>query len=901
MWRANAARTGATSEAVPSPLHLQWSRQLAPTHPAFRSPRLQFDAGYEPLVVGDLVIVGSSSTDSVVALELASGAVRWRVVADGPVRCAPVVWRDRVFFGADDGHLYTVALADGKLLRRQRLAPGNRQLLGNSRLISVWPVRGGCVVADDRLYVACGVWPSEGVFVYCFDAASGEEIWHNDRLGYLYGGHPHQAEAFGGLAPQGYLLIDGEQLVVPCSTAYPARLSRATGELVEFELPLPGRKPGGWFTALDADAARRVRRGELQFDQQVNAQEHEDGPRHSGNAIGTSRRIQCAGQSVSFAEPPVKVPGEVHALVVANGHLVAATKDGWLHCYSTKNAQEPVVRRLHAGAAEIPADDGRGFALIVGASSLVDGELLPGVGTKVTKDRQWVVLERDGAKVAALRDKWRQQGQPAARRAAIVSALNDIALPPYFVAEILVGDCDDQVLEQLPMLLRCLRPFGGELRVRCDGEQHEQIKLAAARHDSGVLDVVREDAATRVRLAGALTGSADYLGQWQATNDSLVKAPLGVLWFDDRVSHFKRSPQPTIVQGVMVSYPKDWHAPRVKGGNVDYPLLAPVFSDIYTGRVLRDDEVAELRQRFPEASSDRREPSQYRPPRQKDAWKPDQPSAGTRVNPLNGKQEPRAFPKSYGCDGGVDYGYVYSMRSGTAAFYDKTLESGTICVSGPRSGCTNSIIPAGGLLNVPYFYEGCTCSYPLPSGLALYSLPESYEQWASWGVGEASDMQRVGVNFAAPGDRMTRDGTLWLEFPSVGGPSPELKLSIEPTTAQHRYQHSLRISDGAGWPWVAASEVVGAELIRLAGLRDGVYEVRLTFSGVNRQRDEPETRQTVQVNGRAVEVDLRSVAAASVVATVDDVAVTAGALELKLAATQGLTRISGIEAIRQRP
>jgi len=87
---------------------------------------------------------------------------------------------------------------------------------------------------------------------------------------------------------------------------------------------------------------------------------------------------------------------------------------------------------------------------------------------------------------------------------------------------------------------------------------------------------------------------------------------------------------------------------------------------------------------------------------------------------MTGQKEPRVIPKTYGCDGGVDYGMFYTLRAGTAAFYDKTLESGTVFISGPRSGCTNSIIPSGGLLNVPYFYEGCTCSYPLPTALSRH-------------------------------------------------------------------------------------------------------------------------------------------------------------------------------------
>jgi hypothetical protein len=48
---------------------------------------------------------------------------------------------------------------------------------------------------------------------------------------------------------------------------------------------------------------------------------------------------------------------------------------------------------------------------------------------------------------------------------------------------------------------------------------------------------------------------------------------------------------------------------------------------------------------------------------------------------MTGLREPRLFPKKYGCDGGVDYGHVYTMRSGTPAFYDKRIESGTIHVS----------------------------------------------------------------------------------------------------------------------------------------------------------------------------------------------------------------------------
>ena len=42
-------------------------------------------------------------------------------------------------------------------------------MLGNDRLISHWPARGGPVVADGVVYFAAGLWPSDGIYVYALD------------------------------------------------------------------------------------------------------------------------------------------------------------------------------------------------------------------------------------------------------------------------------------------------------------------------------------------------------------------------------------------------------------------------------------------------------------------------------------------------------------------------------------------------------------------------------------------------------------------------------------------------------------------------------------------------------------------------------------------------------------
>jgi len=238
MYRCDAGRRGVTQDSLSKNLSLAWSRHLPILTPAFNDARLQFDAGYEPVVANGVLLLASSRTDSVKAYDTKTGKELWAFYTDGPVRLAPAIARaaghhgELACFGSDDGFLYCVELATGKLRWKHQAVPSPRRLLGNRRLISVWPVRGGPVVADGIVYFAAGVWPFEGVFVYALEIATGNVLWRIDRLGVMFGQQPHNTQAIGGLAPQGYLLINDDELVVPCSNAYPARLNRHTGELI---------------------------------------------------------------------------------------------------------------------------------------------------------------------------------------------------------------------------------------------------------------------------------------------------------------------------------------------------------------------------------------------------------------------------------------------------------------------------------------------------------------------------------------------------------------------------------------------------------------------------------------------------------------------------------------------
>jgi outer membrane protein assembly factor BamB len=207
-------------------------------------PRLQIDAAYRPVVCGRLLLIASSRSDSVTALELDTGAERWRFFAEGPVRFAPVVWEDRVFFVSDDGHIYCLA-ADGQLLWKFRGGPSDRKILGNGRLISTWPARGAPAVADGTVYFAAGIWPFMGVFIHALDARTGQVIWSNSGDGSLYINQPHYADAFGGIAPQGTLAVAGDRLLVPNGRAAPACYDRRTGKLLHYKLAENSRLAGG--------------------------------------------------------------------------------------------------------------------------------------------------------------------------------------------------------------------------------------------------------------------------------------------------------------------------------------------------------------------------------------------------------------------------------------------------------------------------------------------------------------------------------------------------------------------------------------------------------------------------------------------------------------------------------
>lgn len=239
MWRHDVQRSGASSEELADELHLQWTRQLPAALPAWpNEARLHFDASYEPVVLGSRMFVGSMVDGSVTAFDCRSGQELWRFYTNGPVRLAPAAFDDRVCFGSDDGWLYCLEAGSGELAWKVRGAPQDREEfrhLGNARLVSFWPVRGGPVVEDGVVYFGAGIWPTLGVFVRAVDAGTGRILWTNDdshAIANVRIDHNYTQES--GISPQGHLLLTDDMVIVPNGRSMPARLDRNTGSLHYF-------------------------------------------------------------------------------------------------------------------------------------------------------------------------------------------------------------------------------------------------------------------------------------------------------------------------------------------------------------------------------------------------------------------------------------------------------------------------------------------------------------------------------------------------------------------------------------------------------------------------------------------------------------------------------------------
>jgi outer membrane protein assembly factor BamB len=396
MYRANPARTAHVESSLDTNLAARWvyRAEHAPQPAWPRSPRMPFDRAQHVVIADGKVFFGSTVDCQVRALDLESGKQAWSLTTAGPIRFAPAIWKDRLLAVSDDGFLYALSLDQGQLLWKKRGGPDDSTILGNNRLISKWPVRGGPVVIDDVAYFAAGIWPTDGIYLHALNPQDGEPIWVNSESGSRYMAQPHGgANAKSGASAQGYLVVSGNHLLVPTGRAVPAAFDREKGELAFFHLQKFGHNGGTptmaigdmffnsgiGFSSESGDKLSTVGTGQLAAtsDGLVRAAGgvvtgykfvEAEKPDRKGNLVKvqvlepswvvknvhTDASLMVAGQHVisgsaghvdiiDLAEHKViqslPIDGTAYGLAVASGRLLVSTDTGSIHCFAADNGE----------------------------------------------------------------------------------------------------------------------------------------------------------------------------------------------------------------------------------------------------------------------------------------------------------------------------------------------------------------------------------------------------------------------------------------------------------------------------------------------------------------------------------------------------------------------------------
>ncbi len=666
MWRGDAGRTATIVEQLPNELNLSWTIELPRLEAAWpNQPQLQFDVGYQPIVAGGTIFIGSSANNSVTAFDLKTGKELWQFFAEGPIRFAPVANNSKIYFSCDDGHLYCLQASNGKLLWKFRGAPTNRKIIGNKRLISAWPARGAPVVKEGKVYFAASIWPFMGTFVYAIDAETGKLVWKNSGTGSLYLVQPHDSSAFGGVTPQGYLAISGDSLIVPNGRSAPACFDAATGKFKYFHLG-ENKRRGSYAVAASQNFFFNSR---TVYDTATGNSSFSLPTSHL--PIVTEDTVYCGGSSLNaynlktpatkteldrkgrktsrltlnrkwemdasyrlwlkagnrlYGSQPGKIVAfqldansgkpalvwekkfwkEICSIIAADGCLVVSTVEGGIYCFSGQSTTQPMTHQKNIALSSSDQnaynnlvqrlikqfDVTEGYCLAFG---LKDGQQLAELASQTKL--QIIGVDADAKKVSKIRRQVDGLSLYGNRISIHVTDPVQFDVSPYLASLIISENIDasgiDRAVPFVRRVFNALRPYGGVAVFNISDEQHDQFNAAVIEAKLENAVVSRFEKMTILKREGALPGSGDWTHQYAdaantaVSKDSLVKAPLGILWFGGSTNE-------TIL-------PRHGHGPseQIVGGRLFIEGTDSMRAmDVYTGRILWETKLPGLGKYF---------------------------------------------------------------------------------------------------------------------------------------------------------------------------------------------------------------------------------------------------------------------------------------------------------------
>ena len=639
MWRYDYNRSASTPEQLADKLYLQWQVMYSPRTPVWDDPLnqnlMQFDRIFEPIVAGNKMFLGFNDQDKVVALDLNTGKELWHYYADGPVRLPLASANGKIYFTGDDGYCYCLNAENGSLTWKVLLAPGSNKLLGNKRLISMWPARGGIVIKDNIIYTAASIFPLMGTFIYALDAENGKIIWKNEGTGSNYILQPHRSPAFADVAPQGSFVISGNKLLVAGGRSVPAAFDINTGDELYYQLAASGKTGGAFSCSNDRIFFNHHReRMTYMYDSHtgnVLRKDAGENPVIDGNKIYFSGKnitavtlssenrfdtlwtidipattdLIKAGNYLYAADSTgisaIKLNGDkipelewnhasvnvIERLIASNGKLIAVLENGTVQVFGDK----PVASVSYLSKPEIPligksaktkkivgsAGVTEGFALVFGTNDI---KLLKGLVRQTSLSI--VAFEKDPRRIAYLREYFDNLGVQSGRLSFLLYDKTFPLLPKYFSSLTIINDNDflnDKDI--LSLIYETTRPYDGKILIRTTGRVRASLDKSLKELNLYGAKLALKNGFTIISRTGPLEGTDSWthnngdIANTLKSDDKLVKAPLGILWFGGNSN--------------LDVLPRHGHGPgeQVVDGRLIIEGIGGLSArDVYTGRVL---------------------------------------------------------------------------------------------------------------------------------------------------------------------------------------------------------------------------------------------------------------------------------------------------------------------------
>jgi hypothetical protein len=271
---------------------------------------------------------------------------------------------------------------------------------------------------------------------------------------------------------------------------------------------------------------------------------------------------------------------------------------------------------------------------------------------------------------------------------------------------------------------------------------------------------------------------------------------------------------------------------------------------------------------------------------------------------LTGEEVKWNFKREYGCGYVLASEHLLTFRSASAGFINLDVFEGTGSLGGFKAGCSANLIVANGVLNSPDYTRTCQCPYQNQTSLALINMPwmnywtNSNYKWSG------KQIKKLGLNLNAPGDRTSADNILWLEFPDVGGASPEIPVKID-TVDYFQIRKDPISVHSENTPWISSSAIGGIRSIEITLSKeklapDTSYKIKLYFSELeNKQSGERIFDVSIQDRKVLENFDIISEAGGrdkEIVKTFTGITV-GNTLTIKMNPKTGNTILSGIEMI----